>query len=444
MALPALLKSSGSTLMTTVAVTAVGFVTSVITARILGPEGRGLLSGALMLATLAANISLFGLANAFIYFKGTGRPFRYLLFMVLSLVFVAGFSLAAGFLGLQVTHEQRLHDELWLILGMTGILAVQGYFYGLSQLDPALRFFNLMRFLLVAGNLIALLILLLVFPALDFRKILIGQMVVSTCLIFAGGIWARRNRVWQGADASRPAANWKGVLAYGASHHGTVALGLLLVNFDKIALLNMGTIIEYGFYALAFTTSRLIGAVQEAVSTALYSKFAGKDVDALSHQVRVSFRLTFVPMLSLAAIIAVLSPWLIVWIYGASFAPSILPFAVLLFECVISGASWTLAQRFNAAGRPGLVFIRQCISVIPVFAALPFLPEHNIHVWLSLLMLLGAVLRLAVTLGIYPYVLKEPVPAVFPTRADCRKVLDLLVKRHPAFELGKTVLRGEK
>lgn len=444
MALPALLKSSGATLMTTVVITAVGFVTSVITARVLGPEGRGLLSGALMIATLAANISLFGLANAFIYHKGTGRPFRYLLFMVLSLVFVGMFSLVTGYVGLQVTHEHRLHDELWLILGMSSVSAMQGYFYALSQLDPALRFFNLMRFMLVVGNLILLLILLLVSPVVDFRQILIAQMVVSAGLTLAGIAWARSGSVWDGADSSKPAVTWRSMLGYGVSHHGTVALGLLLVNFDKIALLNIGTIVEYGFYALAFTTSRLIGAVQEAVSTALYSKFAGKDIEALSHHVRVSFRLTFIPMLLLAALGAALSPWLIVWVYGASFAATVIPFAVLLFECVISGASWTLAQRFNAGGQPGLVFIRQCISVVPVFAALPFLPAHNIHIWLSLLMLLGAILRLIVTLGIYPFVLKEPLPAIFPTKADCRKVLDLLTRRSPALQLDGAAVPGEK
>jgi antigen flippase len=219
------------------------------------------------------------------------------------------------------------------------------------------------------------------------------------------------------------------MLGYGISHHGTVVLGLLLVNFDKITLLHIGTIIEYGFYALAFTTSRLIGAVQEAVSTALYSRFAGKDINELSHNVRVAFRLTFAPMLAMAAIGAMLSPWLIVWVYGESFASTTIPFAVLLFECVISGASWTLAQRFNAGGRPGLVFVRQFISVLPVFMALPFLPEQNIHVYLSVLMLLGAILRLSVTLGIYPLVLKERVPDILPTAADCRAVFSFFAKR---------------
>lgn len=429
MAAAGLLKSSGRTLATTVVITAIGFITSIITARVLGPEGRGLLSAALLIATLGGNIALFGLANSFIYHKGTGRPFNYKLFMVVSLFFAASFSVLIGYFGLQLTSETRLHEQLLLILILTSITATQGYFYALSQLQDKLRFFNLMRFILVAGNLILLLGLLAFYKDVDFRKILITQTIVSATLTVMGIVWARQNKIWEGADHRKQQVSWKSMLAYGASHHGTVVLGLLLVNFDKIALLNIGTIVEYGFYALAFTTSRLIGALQEAVSTALYSRFAGKNVEELSYHVRVAFRLTFIPMLTLAAVGALLSPWLIIWIYGESFAPTVIPFAVLLFECVISGASWTLAQRFNAGGRPGLVFVRQFISVLPVFMALPFLPAHNIHVYLSLLMLVGAVLRLSVTLGIYPLVLKERMPDVLPTAEDCKSVINFLAKR---------------
>ncbi|MEZ0236975.1 MAG: hypothetical protein ACAH06_02835, partial [Methylophilaceae bacterium] len=127
--------------MTTVAVTAIGFFTSVITARILGPEGRGLLSGALLIATLVGNASLFGLANSFIYHKGAGRPFNYGQWMVFSLAFVAGLSVMLAWLGMNITSEAQLHAQLPLILLLTAATAGQGYFYALSQLHDGLHFF---------------------------------------------------------------------------------------------------------------------------------------------------------------------------------------------------------------------------------------------------------------------------------------------------------------
>jgi O-antigen/teichoic acid export membrane protein len=429
MAITTLLKASGMTLMTTAVVTAISFVTSVISARILGPEGRGLLSGALLITMLAGNASLFGLANSFIYHKGAGRPFEYRLLLVLSLAFVGALATLLAALGMRITDNQRLHAQMPLILLLAAATAGQGFFYALSQLHDRLRFFNAMRFLLVLGNLVSLLALLAAFDRVEFQYVLATQLTVAIALIVIGIWWACRHAIWRMPTSPQAPATWRDILNYGAGHHGTVLLSLILVNFDKIALLHLGTMTEYGFYALAFSVSRLIGAVQEAVSTALYSRFAGKDVEQLSHYVRSAFRMTFLPMLLLAAIGAALSPWLIVWVYGPSFISMTIPFAVLLFECVISGASWTLAQRFNASGRPGLVFVRQFISVLPVFLAIPFLPRENIHVSLSLLMLFGAMLRLSVTLWLYPYALKERIPRMLPTVSDCAAAFRLVTRR---------------
>ncbi|HSI44017.1 MAG TPA: hypothetical protein VK949_06700 [Methylotenera sp.] len=430
MALKGLIKASSTTIATTALITLIGFFTSVITARILGPEGRGLLSGALLIATLAGNTALFGLANTFVYHKGAERPFNYKLFFVFSLIFIGIVSAGLSYSGLHLSSEPKLHQEISLVILMAVVSGGYGYFNALSQLNHQLYFFNLMRVGLVLGNLLLLGILMVFFRPITFVEILITQIIVSGFLMLWGIIWANKNAVWKHkTDAgTKEPVTWGGMLGYGVKHHGTVLLGILLVNFDKLALLNMGTIIEYGYYALAFTTSRLIGAVQEATSTALYARFAGKDVRQLSTNVNNAFRLTFVPMLLLAAIGAALSPWLIPLVYGKAFASMTIPFSILLFECVISGASWTLAQRFNAGGRPGLVFFRQFISVIPVFIALPFLPHENIHIYLSGLMLLGGILRLSVTLGIYPFVLKEPVPQILPSGQDIKSALKLLKK----------------
>ncbi len=434
MALKGLLKASSTTIVATAFITVIGFFTSVITARILGPEGRGLLSGALLIATLAGNTALFGLANTFVYHKGAERTFNYKLFFIFSLIFISIVSASFSYFGMQLSGEQKLHQELYLVVLMAIVSGGYGYFNALSQLNHELYFFNLMRVGLVVGNLLLLGILMAFFRPISFVQILITQIIVSGLLMLGGMIWAKKNAIWakKQSEVNTKADSqitWGDMLGYGVKQHGTVLLSILLVNFDKLALLNMGTIVEYGYYALAFTTSRLIGAVQEATSTALYARFAGKDIRQLSTNVNNAFRLTFIPMLVLAAIGAALSPWLIPFVYGKAFTSMTIPFAILLFECVISGASWTLAQRFNAGGRPGLVFFRQFISVIPVFIALPFLPHENIHIYLSGLMLIGAILRLSVTLGIYPFVLKESVPKILPSKQDVKSALNLLTKK---------------
>lgn len=422
----------GKTLMTTVGITAISFISSVLTARMLGPEGRGLLSAALMIGTLAAGIAQLGLATSYVYHAGAARRFPYQRLLIASVLVVGLVAGAVGWAGSHLRTDPQLHQALPWIIALAAFMGTQNYFFLLAQIKADLKFFNAMRSSLVLGNLLLLLPLMFMYHTVQFMQLLYCQLAVVVGLTIAGAWWAVRQRVWHVAPAkdgvpAEPVAP-RQVVRYGLHQHGTVLLSLLLLNFDKVILLNRGEIEQYGYYALAFTTSRLIGAVQEAVAVALYARFAGRDLALLGDKVRTAFRLTFVPLLAMATLGAVLSPWLIPLVYGPKFAAMALPFAILLFECVCGGASWTLAQRFTAGGRPGLVLVRQLISVVPVFVALPFLPIENAYVYLALLMLLGAVLRLTVTLCMYPITLKEKMPALLPTRADLAMVRSFLPK----------------
>lgn len=421
-------KAFGKTLMTTMGMTVVGFISSVINARILGPEGRGLLSAALLICTLASSVAQCGMGSSYVYHYGAARKFSYLRLFVGSLLGISMLAAGLAAAGLQLSHAMELHEVWWLILSFAAFMASQTYIFSLTQLHSDLHFFNVLRFAQVFGNLILMLPLLLWFKVVTFEQLLIAQLLVLIGVTGSGLWWARRHRIWQLKDTPKePVRPWF-VVRYGLHQQGIGLLGIFLLNFDKLFLLNRGTIKEYGYYALAFTTSRLIGAVQEAISVALFSRFAGRDEQQLSQAVRNAFRLTFLPLMIMAAIGAALAPWALTIIYGKAFAAMTVPFAILLFECVIGGASWTLAQRFNAAGQPGLVLARQFVSIMPVLIAIPFLPHENTYVYLAVLMLCGACLRLIMTVVLSVTKLKEPMPDLIPTRQDFQMVRALLTR----------------
>ncbi|MFX5464683.1 hypothetical protein ABTD44_20125, partial [Acinetobacter baumannii] len=86
-----------------------------------------------------------------------------------------------------------------------------------------------------------------------------------------------------------PQAKTSQMLKYAFNQHGTVLVGLALTNFDKVYLLKVATIVEFGYYSLAFTTSRLIGVLYDAMNTALYSRYAGKEEGELSRSINMAF-----------------------------------------------------------------------------------------------------------------------------------------------------------
>jgi antigen flippase len=420
-------KSTAITFLTTVSMIAMGFFTSIVTARLLGPEGRGLFSASLLIGTLAGQIAQFGLAPSYVYHAGAGMAFNYPRFLILSLLTVTATAAAFSAIGLHLNGGQQLLQAWPLVVLFAVFSGHQSYFFVLTQIHPNLHFLNSLRISVMIGNLLLLVVLAIWVRPVDFEQVLATQTLVLALVSGAAIAWALRHRIWK-VDLRAERAKLRNVLSYALNLYGAGLLTLVAANFDKVVLLKLGTVTQFGFYALAFGTSRLIGPVQDALSTNLFARFAGKDIGELDRSVRTSFRITFLPLLLLAALGAATSPWSIKFIYGGDFQPVIVPFSILLFECVITGAAGTLAQRFNAAGSPGLMFVRQLISLVPLAAALPFLTIDNALLALPLLMLLGAIIRLVMTLALYPFILREPLPLFLPTFADFRKAANMVSK----------------
>jgi O-antigen/teichoic acid export membrane protein len=435
-----IVKSSGRTLLTTVGVTVLGFAISVLTTRMLGPEGRGLLSGSLLIIGLSTALGRWDLAYSYIYFRGTGLYFHQRRFVYLSALVIGVGTLLLAAVGVRINDNAILHQHIALITAFAVVTGLQNYLFNLSQLETSLAFLNLTRICGAIFNLAALGVLYWLCRPVQFEYILIGQMVCALVLIAMCLQWCRlylfSARPAPDELASLPRARTSDMVKYALNQHGTGLVALAMTYFDKVYLLKVGTIEEFGYYTLAFTTSRLIGAIHEAMNTALYSRYAGKEEGELNSSINTAFRFTLVPMLVLAGIGSVLAPWLIRLAYGPKFDSVTPSFIILMFECVLSGAAWTLAQRFNAGGKPGLILRRHVLSLIPLVLMLPFLPKENISVYLALLMLLGAVLRMIITLAMYPYVLKQPVPRLVPTMAEIRKLVGMIKARWERRRLG--------
>lgn len=208
------------------------------------------------------------------------------------------------------------------------------------------------------------------------------------------------------------------IFNYAWKYQGTALLGLILLNIDKIFLLSKGNAKDFGLYTLAFTTTRVIASVQDSASLSIFSRFAGKQDGELSEAVKKSFRLSFLPMLMATTLISLAAPLFIPRIFGPDFNGMITPFIILSFEAVIGAGSWTLAQRFNAGGRPGLVLLRQGFVTIPLLATLPALPTQDMPIYLAALLLCAAILRLALTIALYPLALGEKLPKFLPSLSE--------------------------
>jgi enterobacterial common antigen flippase len=422
-----LLSSSILTAATALLVTAASFVSGVVLARVLGPEGRGQYAIVLLVVTLTSGLAQLGLGQSFVYTsrqRGVGAR-RWVALASMSAIAAVALLLACG---LALTLGGTLSSGLIAAaVALSIVQAVNTFSANALQISGDARDYNLARAVPVVASLGVVAVLALLGELhVDSAVWATGAATLVAALLAAGLLLFGR-RLLEIYHHGPLESGWlSSYLGYGVKCHGTIVLGILVQNLDKLALTFLSSAQQFGVYAVAYNTSRFVGIFQESVSAMLYSRFAGQSVDGLGRATRTAFELTFVPVLTLAMLVGGAGFWLVPLIYGKAYTDASLLFLILTVECVVGGASWLLAQRFQAAGRPGLVFLRQLVSLVPVFASLAFVHHAAFPVILAGSLLASAVLRLVLTLAIYRVVFDEELPRLM---ANMKTYSDVLQRR---------------
>ena len=421
-----MLKTWLQTLASSMGVTLVGFIANVIIARSLGPEGRGLFGWAMLVATLTAGVAQLGLGQTFVYFKRTQAHWQWKQLLGLASFVVIALALVLATVGTALSANSARVSSLSLVT-IAVALAINGLLINLSQLDVSLRAHNQARLagpaLFSAGLLAAW-----TSDALTVPTALWIQLAATTIASLALLSWVRSHfRPNNGTESHEPLLQQiTKVSVHAFKLHGVVLLGMVLTNIDKLYLLTTGSLASFGLYTVAYTSSRLIGSVQETLSTTVYSRYAGDKSLAAGQNIQLAFQLTFAPMLVLAIALGLAGPLLLGTAFGEAFSRAGIVFGILLVECVLGNSSYLLAQQFNAAGRPGIVLARQVISLAPIIILLPMIPVSHPMEGIALVLLVSSFVRLMTTLLLFKFSLRLPIPRLLPSATELKKVSNRL------------------
>lgn len=414
---------------TTVVTAVIGLATSIIGARFLGPEARGLFSAAILVATLAGSLSQFGLSNGLVYFIGTRRPFDAKRTGIGAALIVGLASAAVGAALIPFIAQGQLAEIALIETAFCVATGLSLFMQSTSQMDRSLALFNRLRVIVSVGNFVLLVGCVLITSSGNWIALVMAQMVVA-CLVFALGAHRLIARVDLDSNLALTPVRAPEVASYALATYGGFVVWTLSTNVDKLLLASKDDIAEFGYYSVAFGVSRLVGAVQNSVASALFSRYAGGGTVEMGAKFALAFRLTLLPMLVVVTVLAVLCPVLVPLAYGHAFAAMTVLLIVLMYESVISSASRVLAQRFAADGRPKLMLLRQIGAVTPMLVALPFVgmtPRPALSI--ALLTVVVALLSLLLTMQTYRSRYKEPLPPLLPSLDELGRVLRPLLAR---------------
>jgi O-antigen/teichoic acid export membrane protein len=340
---------TGETLIIRVIALGISFISNIIVARQLGPEGRGILALLMFWSGLVATIVIFGLDSALIYLLGSsrGRFHRLLLF---STAYVAIVGTLVGFVVYSISNR-------WITSNISGVLL--GFLIGLTVITMLQTLLNALfigigRISLV--NISALLgtcfylLLLIVFYAqkqADTQLVLwanVGAQIIPVAMLL--GVSKKIPRTEEST------IEIKETLLYALKAYlGNIA-GLLSARSNFLILSLLVSVTEVGIFSIAQMFSDLIMMLPMTLINVLLPRFTILSEQAVRRRVSQTVRCTLLVGLVGAIGIGGLATILISAVFGARFALAVPMVWLLVLGSWLGSGGMVISIYFNAQGRP--------------------------------------------------------------------------------------------
>ncbi|WP_027087609.1 lipopolysaccharide biosynthesis protein [Cohnella panacarvi] len=421
----------GQTLKTmafSMAILVINMATGMVTARLLGPEGRGLQTAMILWPQFLAFASTFGIHAALLYhMKKDPEREASLYYASLWLSLCAGVvCVVAGLFLIPAWLEaDAVPVAQWLLAG-TPFMLLFFMHNALFRGREEFHLFNRMRYLLPLLTLAALLLLAMLgsLTPTTSAVVYLAPYVPVTMLAIIRAVRVYGSPVFAGMLST-----CKKVLAYGFGAYGIDLLGNLILYIDQIILINLLAPGPLGLYVVAVSLSRVTAIFSSSIIMVLYPKASSlppKEAALLTLRV---FKLSLLAALAFVIVFMVAAPMMIHLLYGERFAESTGVFRLLVLEVVLSGAALVLAQAFMAVGKPFVVTVSQAIGVLLVIPLMYYLvPEYGV-IGAGWALLLPSFIRLLYVVAMFEWRFRFSLLALLPGRDDLGWMMSMIRNR---------------
>ncbi len=407
------------------AILALQACTGVLTARELGPNGRGELAAMILWPLLVANVTTFGLPSALIYhFRNGSEDRRRLAGNGLLASFVIG-AVAAGVAAIVLPfwlhkYSQNVIHFAQLFLLTVPICSVTLAGRAILEADHQFSASNLVQ-LFTPLSTLAFLVLFLAMHMLDPFTAALAYITASLpslgymlfCEARLGYTWARPQfRVV------------RQMLQYGVRSYGIDILGTLSLQVDQVLVVALLSAEAMGSYVVVLSVSRMLNVFQNSAVMILFPKAAGREPEEVLALTGKCVRLSGLVSALAGCLICVMGHSLLRIVYGAAYDAATGTLYILVLEAVLSGVTFVLAQAFMALNRPGTITLVQAIGLsLSVPLMLWLIPSYGPY-GAAISLLISTATRLLFVCAGFRFVLKQRRPRLIPSFSDVALLLD--------------------
>lgn len=413
------------TVMVNVLVLGLNFGTGVITARALGPDGRGVQAAMQMWPRIMAIALTLGLPTALLY-NLRRYPERGPRLFLAALLMGTGLGLLATLAGITfIPHwltnysPEVVRSAQWFMVFSTPILLIAA-FQSVQRARQEFTAFNAIRFLIPMLTLLILALLALHNRLTPFNATLAYMLpYVPVLLWLTVRLWRTYRPTLRGLRDAFQSLTSYGIRVYGADILGQLAAGQI----DRVLVVGFLNPAAMGLYVVAYGLSRTLDVFPVALAQVVLPKAASRSVEEVVALIGRGVRVSTTVTILAASLLAILGPWALQVVYGQEFLQAVHVFRLLLAEAVLSGATLVLAQAFMASNRPGITSIMQGVGLslnLPLLAVL--VPRYGL-VGAGLAVLISTTVRFVFAVVNYPIVLRVRPPRLRPRWSDFTSIV---------------------
>ncbi len=411
--------ATAQTMITMVGILAINVLTGIITARTLGPEGRGEQAALILWPEFMANVITLGIPSALVYNLRRYPEERSNFFsaaVILCSILGIG-SATVGILFLPQWLSQYPTETIrmaQLLMPIVPIFLLAQLFALALDASSQFAISNIGRYMMPLGTLLLLYGLVISHNITPYTAAL--AYILPGIVVFLSRVaYLRKVFKFQWSGLTK---TYRRLMSYGVRSYGVELVKTLSGKLSQVVIVGLLSSSNLGIYVVALNLSRMMNVFQTSFVTVLFPTVAGrprKEVVALTGRaVRVSLALSCLA----GIIVSFLAPVVLNVLYGEKFLAAIAVFRILLVEIIISGTVWVFLQAFMAVGKPGFVTLLQGLGVaisIPLMFLL--VPVYGLE-GAGMALLCSSFTRLILVYLSYGFILKVQPPSLLLNKQD--------------------------
>lgn len=362
-----------------------GVFTLFITARLLGPEGRGQVAAIttwVSMFSIFAGLSLGEIALHRIANDRQRSRFGKLLGSLLLMAVVLSLGGGVFALGAYLVNPQGAFRGLPLLPVVVGFLALPFLIweqYGSSLLVGLERIHIYNRYQII-GRTISVAAVFVLVGGLGFGVTgAVGAGLVGQVIVALGGIGFLLTFVRSGGQSSRPDKDEIKALVSGGAKLHLNAVGTFLFTSVNILILNYYHGAEQtGYFQLATQLLGVLMVIPQVAAMVIYGKVASLGPNGAWPNNRRLLGQIIIGIVILSGFMALLAPWIITFLAGEAFRPAVAPFQWMLLGLIGMTFSTVMAPQWIGRGyfwqAASLTLL---VGVISLVANFWLIPEHG-------------------------------------------------------------------